>query len=582
MGSDRLSPEGRSAAIEELAATSDGDPLDVLVIGGGITGAGTAVDAATRGLRTAILEIDDWASGTSSRSSNLVHGGLRYLQILDFKLVWEALHERDTLLSTTAPHLVRSQSFFFPLKHRIWQRLFIGAGILLYDLMAALRPGPRALPWHRHLSRKATLKRFPDLARNALIGSIEYWDAKVDDAALVVSLVRTACKHGATAVARAEVVGLTRDESGAVNGARVVDIESGREFEVRARHVISATGVWTEDTESMLDAQAALAVLASKGSHIAVRRDRIDGDAALILQTPTSVLFAIPSDNHWVIGTTDTPWHGDQRRPVATGADIDYLIGEVNTVLASPIDRSDVIGTWAGLRPLLQPAGNLGDAPSKVSREHTVATPFPGFTVIAGGKLTTYRVMAQDAVDIAIGARSRSMPSVTKTVQVVGAEDLASLERLMGEWAEEFDWDPALRDRLSRRYGSRVSELVELCRADPSMAKPLASAPQHVRCEIAHAVTHEGALDLEDVLRRRTRIDREYPRHGIDVLDEVSGIIAPLLGWTSSQIERSIASYTQLAEAELAAAHSEDDATAARIMAEVSDPPMWPFTGTGV
>lgn len=577
--SDRLSPEGRAAALEELANMKDGDPFDILVIGGGITGAGIAVDAATRGLRTAIVETDDWASGTSSRSSNLVHGGLRYLQMLDIKLVWESLHERDILLSTTAPHLVRPQSFLFPLQHRIWQRLFIGAGILLYDLMATLSRGSRVLPWHRHLGRRATRRRFRGLASGALIGSIEYWDAKTDDAALVVSLVRTACKHGATALARARVVDITTDGSGNVNGARLVDVESDREFEVRAKHVISSTGVWSEATESMLDAPVALEVLASKGSHIAVPRDRIDGDAALILQTPTSVLFAIPSDNHWVIGTTDTPWHGDRRRPVATGADIEYLVAQLNTVLASPIDRSDVIGTWAGLRPLLQPASDLGDAPSKVSREHTVATPSPGFSVIAGGKLTTYRVMAKDAVDVALGVRSRSIPSVTESVQIVGAEDLEGVEGAMRQWAEEFGWDPTMCLRLTHRYGSRVSELAEICRADASMAEPLEHAPQHIRAQIAHAVSHEGALDLEDVLRRRTRIDREYPRHGFDVLGEVSTIIAPLLRWTQDQVERSIESYTKLAEAELEAAKGDDDAFAATIMSDVSDPPMWPFVG---
>lgn len=578
MVSDRLSPQGRAAALDALDATATGEPVDVLVIGGGITGAGTVLDAATRGLTTAIVEIDDWASGTSSRSSNLVHGGLRYLEMLDFKLVWEALHERDILLST-ASHLVRPQSFLFPLKHRFWQRVFIGAGIFLYDVMASVRRGKRLLPWHRHLSRTSTRKRFPSLSKSAFVGAIEYWDATVDDAALVVSLVRTACRHGALAVSRVQVVGLTSDGSGAVNGARMVDLETGRTITVRARHVISSTGVWTEETEAMARTDVGIEVLASKGAHIAVRRDRIEGDAALILQTPTSVLFAIPSHNAWVIGTTDTPWEGDRRHPVATGSDIDYLIEQVNSVLVEPISRDDVIGTWAGLRPLLQPAGDFGESPSKVSREHTVVGPVPGLTIVAGGKLTTYRVMAEDAVDLALGSQSTARPSRTKTVPITGAEDLGSMRRVSAEWQSEFDWDSDLVTRLIRRYGDRMPELLAACRSELSMARPLASAPSHIRAEIAHAVTHEGALDLEDVLRRRTRIDREYPRHGIDTLDEVANIIGPLLGWTRHQLDLSIESYRTLAEAEMAAAMSPNDGAAAQVMSDIDGPPLWPFLG---
>lgn len=575
MTSDQLSPATRLDGLAALEASAE-SPFDVLVIGGGITGAGVAVDAATRGLRTAIVEIDDWASGTSSRSSNLVHGGLRYLEMLDFKLVWEALHERDILLSTTAPHLVRPQSFLFPLKHRLWQRVFIGAGILLYDVMAAIR-GRRALPWHRHLSRTSARRRFPALSERALTGAIEYWDAKVDDAALVVSLVRTAVRHDAVAVSRARVVGFTTGSNGEVIGAQVVDLETNRVLDVRARHVISSTGVWTEETEAMVAGDATLSVLASKGSHIAVPRDRIAGDAALILQTATSVLFAIPSHEVWVVGTTDTPWTGIQRHPVATAADIDYLLEQINSVLADPIGREDVVGTWAGLRPLLQPAGDLGDSPSKISREHTVVSPVRGLTVIAGGKLTTYRVMAEDAVDLALGTSASSVPSVTKRIPVTGAEELPHDATDVENIRNEFGWGAGLVDRLMHRYGNRITELIEMCRTDPSLANPLASAPTHIRAEIAHAVTFEGALDLEDVLRRRTRIDREYPRHGIGVLDEVADIIGPLLGWAEDQIEQSIESYTVLAEAEIAAALGADDDAAGAIMAAIEGPPMWPF-----
>ena len=336
--SDRLSPRRRAEMLAALSATArdDGSPFDVLVIGGGVTGAGVAVDAASRGLSTAIVELDDWASGTSSRSSNLVHGGLRYLEMLDFRLVWEALHERDLLATRIAPHLVRPQRFLFPLRHRVWERLFIGAGILLYDLMATIRRGRRAMPWHRHVSRKAARERFPSIAHRSTVGAIEYWDATVDDAALVVSLVRTASRYGAVAVSRVRVFGYTTNESGQVNGVRAVDLETQESMEIRATRVIASTGVWTEETEAMTGETPTLEVLASKGAHIAVPRDRIDGDAALIIRTPTSVLFTIPSHSEWVIGTTDTPWDGDLRHPVATATDIDYLLDRVNAVLSEP------------------------------------------------------------------------------------------------------------------------------------------------------------------------------------------------------------------------------------------------------
>ncbi len=560
-----------------LSATArdDGSPFDVLVIGGGVTGAGVAVDAASRGLSTAIVELDDWASGTSSRSSNLVHGGLRYLEMLDFRLVWEALHERDLLATRIAPHLVRPQRFLFPLRHRVWERLFIGAGILLYDLMATIRRGRRAMPWHRHVSRKAARERFPSIAHRSTVGAIEYWDATVDDAALVVSLVRTASRYGAVAVSRVRVVGYTTNESGEVNGVRAVDLETQESMEIRATRVIASTGVWTEETEAMTGETPTLEVLASKGAHIAVPRDRIDGDAALIIRTPTSVLFTIPSHSEWVIGTTDTPWDGDLRHPVATATDIDYLLDRVNAVLSAPLTRADVIGTWAGLRPLLQPTADLGVAPSKVSREHTVATPIPGLTVIAGGKLTTYRVMAKDVVDVALGSLARTNPSVTHDLAIVGAEGFAPAEETVREYAKVVEWHDDIVHRLLQRYGSGVVDLVAMCDDDPSLAKPLAGAPRRLRVEIVHAVTHEGALDLEDVLRRRTRIDREYPRHGIDVLDEVADLVAPLLGWTVAQRERSIAAYTALAGAEMSAADAPDDAAASEIMGGVVGPPMW-------
>jgi glycerol-3-phosphate dehydrogenase len=558
-----LTPRLRDDALATLRATTEGGPeLDVLVIGGGVTGAGIALDAVTRGLSTAVIDAQDWASGTSSRSSKLVHGGLRYLQMLDFHLVREALTERDLLISDLAPHLVKPVSFLYPLENRVWERAYVGAGVALYDTLASVNGRHRAMPIHRHLTRKGMERLFPDLRHDAAIGAVRYWDASVDDARLVSTLIRTAVSYGAHAASRTQVYGLTTTSGGAVTGAELADLETGERFTVRARHVINATGVWTEQTESLAGTEGGLRVLASKGIHIVVPRDRIAGNTGLILQTEKSVLFIIPWSRYWVIGTTDTPWEQDLVHPVATSADIDYVIDHANTVLSRPITREDVIGTWAGLRPLLQPGTKEGTSSAKVSREHTVASPTPGLTVIAGGKLTTYRVMAKDAVDFAIGSRATTLPSITHKVPLVGAEGLQVLQRQSRDIGNRYGWDRGRMDHLLHRYGSLLGELLELVDADPELGRPLPNAAAYIGAEIAYAVTHEGALHLDDVLMHRTRLNYEQADKGVGALDEIADIIAPRLGWDAATREREIAAYRARAEAEHAAAQQPDDAAA--------------------
>lgn len=362
--STAMTPETRIRSLEALKATTPEEPLDVLIIGGGVTGAGTALDAVTRGLDTAIIEAQDWASGTSSRSSKLVHGGLRYLQMLDFSLVHEALTERDLLINKLAPHLVKPVPFLFPLIKQ-YERPYIGAGIMLYDILASLAPGKRAMPFHRHHGRKSMERRFPSLRHDAAVGAIEYYDGSVDDARLVLTLTRTAVSYGAHACSRTQVVELTKSPAGRVNGAVLKDLETGDTFTVHARHVINSTGVWTEETEALAGGTGGLKVLASKGIHIVVPRDRIKGNAGLILQTEKSVLFVIPWSRYWVIGTTDTPWEHDLQHPVATAEDIDYVLDHANAVLQDPLTRDDIIGTWAGLRPLLQPGTKEGTSSAR-------------------------------------------------------------------------------------------------------------------------------------------------------------------------------------------------------------------------
>ncbi len=563
-----MTPASRA---EALAQMSDDDGLDILVIGGGVTGAGVALEAATRGLRVGIVEAQDWSSGTSSRSSRLVHGGLRYLQMLDFHLVHEALTERDLLINRLAPHLVKPVAFLYPLEHRVWERAYVGAGVALYDTLATASGRRRALPFHRHLSRKRMLARFPDLRHDAAIGALQYWDASVDDARLVLTLVRTAAAYGALAASRTQVVQLTKDGTGAVDGAVVADLETGREIRIRARAVINSTGVWTEQTESLSGAEGGLRVLASKGIHIVVPRDRIRGDVGLILQTDKSVLFIIPWSRYWLIGTTDTPWTQELAHPVATSADIEYVLEHANTVLARPLTRDDIIGTWAGLRPLLQPGTKAGTSSAKISREHTTASPTPGLTVIAGGKLTTYRVMATDAVDFALGDRARDLPSITDRIPLVGAVGLEALGRRATVVARTYGWSGQTVDHLLHRYGSLLGDLVDAIADRPDLARPLEHAPAYLRAEIAYAATHEGVLHLEDVMLHRTRLNYEMRDRGLAALPEIATLTGEILEWSPERVAAEMAGYTERARAEADAEHQPDDSTAETVRLRAAD-----------
>lgn len=571
----------RSDALDALRSTTEpGQELDVLVVGGGVTGAGIALDAVSRGLSTAVVEAQDWASGTSSRSSKLVHGGLRYLQMLDFHLVREALTERDLLINHLAPHLVKPVSFLYPLENRVWERAYVGAGVALYDTLASVYGTKRALPMHRHLTRKGMERLFPDLRHDAAIGAVRYWDASVDDARLTSTIIRTAVSYGAHAASRTQVVGLQTTSGGAVTGAELVDLETGDHIDVRARHVINATGVWTEETESLAKSDGGLRVLASKGIHIVVPRSRIAGDTGLILQTEKSVLFIIPWSRYWVIGTTDTPWEQDLVHPVATSADIDYVIEHANEVLSRPITREDVIGTWAGLRPLLQPGTKAGTSSAKVSREHTVASPTPGLTVIAGGKLTTYRVMAKDAVDFAIGSRATSLPSITHELPLVGAEGLAVLQRRSRAIGQKYGWDRGRMDHLLHRYGSLLGELLDLVDENPSLGDPVPGAEAYIGAEVVYSVSHEGALHLDDVMMHRTRLNYEVADKGVGALEHIVDLIAPVLGWSDAQRAAELAGYRERAAAEEAAAALPDDESAVRERLRAADiAPLVPISG---
>ncbi|MDO5500178.1 MAG: glycerol-3-phosphate dehydrogenase/oxidase [Propionibacteriaceae bacterium] len=550
---------------------ADPDGLDVLVIGGGITGAGIALDATTRGLRTGIVEMQDWAAGTSSRSSRLVHGGLRYLYNLDFGLVAEALSERGLLLEKLAPHLVTAQPFLWPLKTPVVERGYSAVGVGLYDTLAQVGSHGARVPIQKHYSRTQALERFPDLRPDQLVGAIRFYDARVDDARLVIALVRTAARYGAYAASRTQAVGLVRDGE-RVTGAEIADLETGARHTIRASRVISATGVWTEDTERLagLGEGEGLKVLASKGIHLVFDRSRIRGDTGLFLRTEKSVLFIIPWQRYWVIGTTDTVWEPDRLHPVATAGDIDYVLEQANAVLASNLTRADVISTWAGLRPLLQPADPTSS--TKVSREHTVSEVAPGLIVIAGGKLTTYRAMAEDAVDFALGARNAEQnPSITDRTPLVGGAGVAAAAADLQRRAPRLGWDDARIEHLISRYGSDIADLLELIDEHPDWLTSLTAAPAYLRAEAAYAVLREGALHLEDILLHRLRLAMETPDRGVAAMAEICEVVAPLLGWSAEDAAREQQAWRSRVAAVEAAGVEADDASAASVRLAVPD-----------
>jgi len=529
-GDGRLDPTARAAALCALGS----EQFDVLVVGGGITGSGVALDAATRGLRVALVERDDFASGTSSRSTKLIHGGLRYLEQRDFRLVREALRERRLLLTTLAPHLVQPVPFLLPLRDAA-QRAYFGAGVALYDLLGGSQ---RAVPRHRHLGRRAARAAAPALRDDAASGAIRYFDAQMDDARYAITVLRTAVAHGCVAVSRVEVKGFTGD--GRVEGVRLRDGLTGSELEARARVTVLAAGVWSRELEAQAGVPDPISIRASKGVHVLVPRELIELEDALILRTERSVLLVVPWNGHWLIGTTDTPVAAPTARPTATREDIEYLLAHVNTVLRRPLAYRDVTGVFAGLRPLV--AGGISET-TRISREHVVRRALPGLVTVAGGKYTTYRVMASDAVDVAAAEIGGSVaPSRTTTTPLVGSVGVADARRALA------GVPAGVRDHLVQRYGSLATEVVG---SGPPDAVPIGCG--YLGAEAAYAATHEGALSVEDVLARRTRIALEADDGGAAAAPHVAAIVGAALGWSAERESSEVSAYRRWLETERSA-----------------------------
>jgi glycerol-3-phosphate dehydrogenase len=542
MFTSHLGPEQRDEALKSLTT----DTFDVLIIGGGVTGVGAALDAASRGLKVALVDASDLASGTSSRSSKLIHGGLRYLEQYDFKLVREALHERELMVSSLAPHLVKPLAFLYPLHEKVRERTYVGAGLALYD---ALRGFQRALPGHKHISQKKIAEIAPSLRPDLVTGAIKYFDAQVDDARHTMMIARTAVRHGAVIATNVRVESLVKDGK-RVLGVKARDTETGKLIAIKATATVMCAGIWSDELHESFGLKAGYNVTMSKGVHIVLPKSAIKSKEGIILKTALSVLFLIPWADKWIVGTTDTPYTGDRREPLAERADVEYIIKEANKVLKPKLKIEDVIGVYAGLRPLV--ANKKDSTTTKLSREHTVDRSAPGFVSIAGGKYTTYRVMGKDVIDLAgVELRRIIAESVTEKLPIVGADGYYALMQQAERIAEQSGLSVESVIHLLNRYGSLISEVLEVIQADPKLAKPLTKDLPYLKAEIYYAASHEGARSVDDVISRRTRLAFEAPNSAMDLAADVATIIAPVLGWTPKQKKDSVNEYCDLAEREI-------------------------------
>ena len=527
-------PAARATQLARLAT----EPFDVLIIGGGINGAGIARDSALRGLRTALVERDDFGSGTSSRSSRLVHGGVRYLEHGHLHLVFESSRERRTLLRI-APHLVRPLRFTWPVYRgaRV-PRWKLGAGLLMYDALAVFRNVRN----HRSLEPREVLAQEPALRRDDLLGGAEYYDAATDDARLTLANVIAAAETGAVVVNHAPVVELTR-ENGRVTGAVVRDEVSGERIRVSAAIVVNATGPWTDATRALEGGQTPSAVRATKGVHIAVSRERLATHAALTMLSPVDgrVMFALPSTATTIIGTTDTPTDERPDEVRASREDIDYLLATANLFFpAAKLTGDDVIAAWAGIRPLV--ASGFTKDPASASREHRIDRSASGMISVSGGKLTTYRAMAAEVVthvENALG-RPRTKPR-TDRVPLPGG-DIASVDEALRA-AELAVGDAIIARRLVEAHGSRWRNVSVLTSQEPALARRIVRELPYLLAEVVYAVESELAVTLADVLVRRLRIAYEAPDHGRSASRVATAILAGRLGWDNSRSRVEITRY---------------------------------------
>jgi glycerol-3-phosphate dehydrogenase len=546
-------PFVRDTSLEALRS----ETFDLLVVGGGITGAGVVLDAASRGMSAALIERDDFASGTSSKSSKLVHGGLRYLQQGEVGLVYEALAERQRLLRN-APHLVRTLPFLIPMFGRggvIPAKIarLLGMAMWGYDLSGGWRVGKL----HRRLDHDEALSYMPTLPTDRLVSAYLYYDAAADDARLVLAVLRTAAlEHGAVVANRVAAVGVSKDAAGRADG---VEVEAdGERFTVRARAVVNAGGVWADDVRALDEGRHPDSIRPAKGIHLTVPWQKVRNQIAAVVPVPGDrrSVFVVPNGRFTYIGTTDTDYDGPLDDPQCDPEDVEYLLSAINFSCTSEITPEDVVGTWAGLRPLVKSAdsGRTAD----LSRRHRVARSASGVVTITGGKLTTYREMAADTVDEVIEQVLADRPgfdgygrSSTKRLALRGAAGFDTLGRASAAFPEV---PLGLVEHLGSRYGGEARVLMAAIQADPSLAEPLVPGLPYVRAEAVFAARHEMAGSVDDVLSRRTRARLLARDDSALAAAEVGRILAGELGWSAAETDRSVEEYQEATRHERTAA----------------------------
>ncbi len=518
---------------------------DVVIVGGGIVGSGALLDAVSRGMRAALIEQDDIGAGTSSRSSRLIHGGLRYLEQFHLGLVREALAERSRLLAI-APHLVRIEPLLFPIYGIPFaSTMFYDAGLTLYDMLGARRDGG----WHRRLSKAATLELAPTLRPEGLHGGLLYSDGVEDDARYTLAVARTAQAAGGVAVTRVRATGLRTDGTfGVIEAVEAEDLMTGAALRIPTRAIVDATGVWAAQLDHPFRGRS-LSILPSRGAHLVVPRERIPNQTGLTIRVPGRVVFLVPWPDHWLIGTTDAPYDGPADHPSAAGWEVDRLLDTVNATMSVDLTRDDVVGTYAGLRPLIAPSDG---STVKASREHRVTVESNGVVRIGGGKYTTYRLMARDAIDTVLGPEAKKRRSDTAERRLVGAAEGDALARIAGELstiAAVRDIGPETAARLVARHGTEAPGVVALG-AELGLLRPLVPGRFFLEAEVAWAVRHELAFSLDDVLARRTRLAQELPDRGAAIAPRVAEILGAELDWGTSRQRLEVDSYLAMARRE--------------------------------
>ena len=537
MSNPPFSVADRPSTLAEAAAQE----LDVLVVGMGATGAGVALDAASRGLRVAVVDRGDVASGTSSKSSKLVHGGLRYLENYEFSLVHEGVTERQ-LLRRLAPHLVRPMDFLYPVWPDTAKRRLLGLGLTTYDAFAFAMAGGSGIRRHEKVDADEAIALAPALAGSGLLHSYIYGDCVTDDARLVLAVVQAARSFGALAVTYAEVTGLLTGDDGRVRGARVHDRVGGTDVELTARHVVNATGVWVDRLQSLEQPGRPAVVQPSKGVHIVLPGTRLPLRGASILlpsrQGDGRSMFAIPYGGQTILGTTDTPYTGALEDLSLTGADLDYVLSAGNDVFGRKLSADDVLGAWAGVRPLIRDraAATMKD----VSRRHTLVEGGGGLLTITGGKLTTYRRMAKDVVDRIVERDGRRARCRTDEIPLGGTRDLELLRAEVVSAALSLGLDTQVADTLVRQCGEQAHDVLSLVAADPSLGVQLSPSAPHIVAEVVHAARVEGAVTLDDVFSRRMRLSLRSRDAGLPAAPLAAALLAAETGrdstWASAQV----------------------------------------------